>query len=170
LAQFRETIRLHPDHPEALFKIGLICLNSGLYKEAVGSFEQARVLTPQNVRLMLQLAVAYEHLDMIDNAVQVYRDILGFDPLNRIALDKISALGGRQETDPAGRLLDEAPAPTGVQPDSEAEKGHSAQEVRHSKQSDNSHAGQSPTHQSVPPDTTAVLQKVSQPLHHSNEK
>jgi tetratricopeptide (TPR) repeat protein len=92
LKEFKKTIELQPDHAEANFKIGLICLANNMNKEAVKYLETAVTNSPKNIRFMLQLAVAYEKLDLKDNALQVYLRVAELAPLDQIAQQKIKLL------------------------------------------------------------------------------
>jgi tetratricopeptide (TPR) repeat protein len=92
LDEFKKAIEGNPQHVEANFKIGLICLSNNMTKEAVTFFEKSRQYDPKNVRVLLQLGVAYEKLSMKDDAMHVYSAILEIDPLNRIALQKSKLL------------------------------------------------------------------------------
>jgi tetratricopeptide (TPR) repeat protein len=96
LDEFKKAIEGNPQHAEANFKIGLICLSNNMTKEAVTFFEKSRVNDPKNIRVLLQLGVAYEKLSMTGDAMLAYRTILEIDPLNRIALQKTKLLASGQ--------------------------------------------------------------------------
>lgn len=96
LDEFKKAIEGNPQHVEANFKIGLICLSNSMTKEAVSFFEKARASDPKNIRVLLQLGVAYEKLSMKIEAMQVYEAILEIDPLNRVALQKTKLLASGQ--------------------------------------------------------------------------
>lgn len=92
LEEFKRTIELQPDHGEAHFKIGLICMENDMFKEAVQHFERASELMPNSVRILLQLATAYERLTLKENAIAIYEQILTQDALNLVAHQKIELL------------------------------------------------------------------------------
>jgi tetratricopeptide (TPR) repeat protein len=92
LDEFKKTIEGNPFHMEANFRIGLICLNNNMAKEAIVYFEKARSQDPKNIRVILQLGVAYEKIAMKAEALAVYNTILEIDPLNRVALQKTKLL------------------------------------------------------------------------------
>ncbi len=92
LEEFREVIAAYPDHIEANFKIGVICSMNRMYKEAIVHLERATTLAPQSVRMLLQLAAAYERVGLNDKALVTYQAILRLDALNRIALQKVKLL------------------------------------------------------------------------------
>jgi tetratricopeptide (TPR) repeat protein len=96
LDEFKKAVEGNPQHPEANFKIGLICLSNNMIKEAVTFFEKSLSIDPKNIRALLQLGVAYEKLSMKDNAKQVYSTILEIDPLNQVALHKTKLLASGQ--------------------------------------------------------------------------
>jgi Tfp pilus assembly protein PilF len=60
--------------------------------QAIRSFETARGQAPGNVRILLQLAVAYEKKSMPTEAAGLYRQILEIDELNEIARQKLAKL------------------------------------------------------------------------------
>jgi tetratricopeptide (TPR) repeat protein len=96
LDEFKKAVEGNPLHGEANFKIGLICLSNNMTKEAVTFFEKSRSIDPKNIRVLLQLGVAYEKLSMKEDAVRAYGSILEIDPLNRIALQKTKLLASGQ--------------------------------------------------------------------------
>ncbi len=92
LKEFKETVSLNPEHVMANFRIGLLLINNRMYKEAVEYLKAAREADPRNKRVMFQLAVCYERLDMKEDALRVYQDILEHDELNFIAKNKVKQL------------------------------------------------------------------------------
>jgi tetratricopeptide (TPR) repeat protein len=97
LHEFKATLAQNHSHLEANFKMGLICLRNNMVKEAIRYFQAAEQQEPKNVRVLLQLAVAYEKLGDKAPALQAYRNIVAADPLNSIALQKIRYLSGEHE-------------------------------------------------------------------------
>jgi tetratricopeptide (TPR) repeat protein len=98
LAQFKKALSLRPAHVQANFKTGLIALNNGMVNEAIRYLTRAAEHDKDNIRILLQLAVAYERQDSPEKALRVYRRITGIDPLNRIALQKIDMLSADAQT------------------------------------------------------------------------
>jgi tetratricopeptide (TPR) repeat protein len=92
LREFTVTLRQNPQHCEANFKVGLICMRNNMIKEAIRYFETALETEPDNVRILLQRAVAYEKLGDKETALRTYRTIQGIEPLNTIAIQKIKYL------------------------------------------------------------------------------
>jgi Tfp pilus assembly protein PilF len=92
LDEFKKTLEGNPSHAEANFRVGVICLGNNMIKEAVRYLESAHASDPKNVRVLLQLGVAYEKLDMKDEALRTYRLILDFDALNQVAQQKVKLL------------------------------------------------------------------------------
>ena len=92
LSEFKTALQDNPGHVEANFKAGLICTNNGMTKEAIRFFEQALNNDPKNVRIMLQMAVAFEKIGDRQRAMDTYNDVLAVDALNRAALQKIKLL------------------------------------------------------------------------------
>ena len=92
LEEFTKTLAIIPDHSQANFKTGLICLENNMAKEAARYLEKARTGEPDNIRILLQLGVAYEKLAMRAEALQTYQAILAIDELNHVALQKVQGL------------------------------------------------------------------------------
>ena len=96
LEQFKKTVSIKNDHAEANYKIGLIALENNQYKEAIRFFQEAHKHAPHNTRILLQLGVAYEKMEMKNEAVSVYQSILDLDKLNDVALQKLKFLSSRE--------------------------------------------------------------------------
>jgi tetratricopeptide (TPR) repeat protein len=92
MREFASVLKLEPGHAETNFNIGLICLRNNMVKEAIRYFQSAK---PQEPRIMLQLAVAYEKIGDQVQALKTYREIVEKDPVNAIALQKIKFLTQR---------------------------------------------------------------------------
>ncbi len=92
LEEFKKAVKGDSLHREANFKIGLICLANDMNKEAAVFFKRALSTSDKDVRILLQLGVAYERLGMRNEALAAYNVILSVDPLNRIALQKSKLL------------------------------------------------------------------------------
>jgi tetratricopeptide (TPR) repeat protein len=92
LREFTTTLKESPNHRDANFKVGLICLRNNMVKEAIRYFQTALLNDPKNIRAMMQLAVSYEKLGDRAQALQTYRDIVAVDPLNSIGIQKIKYL------------------------------------------------------------------------------
>ncbi|NLE02252.1 MAG: tetratricopeptide repeat protein [Fibrobacter sp.] len=92
LKEFKQTLALNPVHSDANFKTALICVKNGMIKESIKYFQDALVTAPQNLRILLQLAAAFEKLSLTTEAIQVYNKILDIDDLNSIARQKIKML------------------------------------------------------------------------------
>jgi len=95
LKHFLKAITLNGAHAKSHFKVGLIYLQNQQIKEAVRHFEIGLSVVPKDTRMLFQLAVAYEKLHMISEALSVYNNILEINPLNKIAKYKIDLIAGR---------------------------------------------------------------------------
>jgi len=69
-AQTRESLRLSPHNPLASTQLGAILLDAGRTGEAVALFEDARARTPDDQKLLLVLARAYERQGRPDKAAE----------------------------------------------------------------------------------------------------
>ncbi|MFP4163835.1 MAG: tetratricopeptide repeat protein [Chitinispirillaceae bacterium] len=92
LREFTRVLEINPEHTEANFKSGLICLENGMIKEAIRYFETSLDSDRNDTRKMLQLAAAYERLGNRKRALSLYRQITGIDPLHTIASQKVKLL------------------------------------------------------------------------------
>lgn len=97
LDEFKKALEGNPLHAQANFRVGVICLGNNMVKEAVRYLEAARVTDQKNIRVLLQLGVAYEKLEMKDEALRTYRLILDFDALNQVAQQKVKLLSSGQQ-------------------------------------------------------------------------
>jgi tetratricopeptide (TPR) repeat protein len=92
LREYNAALKINPDHVEANFKVGLICIRNNMVKESIRYFRNALKTNQENVRILLQLGVAYEKIGDRDRALKVYRKIITVDALNSIAIQKIKFL------------------------------------------------------------------------------
>ena len=92
LEEFKKALAGNPNHAEANFRIGVICLGNSMMKEAVLYLEKAVAASPKNVRALLQLGVAYERLEMKDEALGIYHRVISEDPSSLVAAQKVKLL------------------------------------------------------------------------------
>lgn len=95
LSCYQKTIENNEQHSQAHFRIGLILFRNREYKEASSHFDQALQNDPNNTNILMQLAAAYEKLELKPEAAMVYEKILQITPLNRIASYKLSLISGK---------------------------------------------------------------------------
>ena len=74
---------LDPNNFDAFYREGFLLLRLKKDKEAVLPLETATKLKPESVDANLLLAVAYENVDMIDNALKVYKKLAVLEPNNK---------------------------------------------------------------------------------------
>lgn len=87
--EFNEALKENSNHVDANFKAGLISLQNNMAKEAIRYFKTALQSDESNIRILFQLAVAFEKLGDKNEAADVYRKILSIDDLNTIAKEKL---------------------------------------------------------------------------------
>jgi protein O-GlcNAc transferase len=92
LEEFKKTLEGNPSHGEANFRVGVICLGNNMVKEAASYLEKAARASPRSVRVLLQLGVAYEKLELPDEALSAYRTVLDIDACNQVAAQKVKLL------------------------------------------------------------------------------
>ena len=90
--EFQSALKDNPDHIQANFKMGLICMGNTMAREAVQYFTRVITIDPYNTRAWLQLGSCYEQLGMNQQALQTYQRITSYDALNDVALHKIRIL------------------------------------------------------------------------------
>jgi tetratricopeptide (TPR) repeat protein len=81
-----------PDHIDANYKVGLICMENNMLKEAIRYFEQTMHNAPNEIPVLIQLAIAYEKIGIIDVSLEMYNKVLAIDPLNTVARQKMKLL------------------------------------------------------------------------------
>jgi Flp pilus assembly protein TadD len=99
---------------------GVDMAKRGLWSEALFRFEQARLLEPQSVSILNNLAVCYEAGGRFEEALATYREALRLAPANRVVKQNYSRFAEfyqgfrpRKETPPATAPAPVAPAPEG---------------------------------------------------------
>ncbi|MDR0330194.1 MAG: tetratricopeptide repeat protein [Chitinispirillales bacterium] len=92
LKEFVLALENNPNHSEASYKAGLVCVENEMFKEAIRYFELSLDGNRKNIRRLLQLAAAYERIGDKSTAVAVYKEVTDIDPLHSIAIQKIKFL------------------------------------------------------------------------------
>jgi tetratricopeptide (TPR) repeat protein len=98
LKYFLKAISYNDAHVKSHFKIGLIFLHNQQFKESIKHLEIARSIEPDDTRILFQLAVAYEKLNLIKEAIAVYNNIIEINPLDKVAKYKLDLITGSQLT------------------------------------------------------------------------
>ncbi len=88
LASYLECLELNGEHLHAHYKVGLIMNGNGQHKEAIKHLSKTIEKLPSHVSALMQLALAYERLNKIDQAKIYYTMAYEEDPFNRIILQK----------------------------------------------------------------------------------
>jgi len=73
-------------------RIGEAWLRKGDYQQSINSIEKARQGQPQNVNLMIELAMLYEAQNKKDVSRKYYEQSLKIDPTNALALNNLAYL------------------------------------------------------------------------------
>jgi tetratricopeptide (TPR) repeat protein len=85
---FNKIIDSNPSFWQASFKLGLLYLKHKKYAGALKTFKNALEQSPDNMRVLHQIAVTFEKLGNIDSAQDTYNHILTINPKDDIALYK----------------------------------------------------------------------------------
>ncbi len=90
----REALRVDPLTPRARERLGMIALDAGRPRDALGLFEKERRVVGRSVSLELLTAAAWRALGDLGRARTAYREALRLDPANQTARDSLAAFGG----------------------------------------------------------------------------
>ncbi len=86
---FLTALEYNPNHYSAHFRAGVLLNGNGQFKEALRHLQTALDLKPNNVRTLVQIAVSYENLNMMDNARDYLYRAFELDPLNQVVVHKL---------------------------------------------------------------------------------
>ncbi len=89
---YLKAIDLNPDHAQARYRVGVLLIGNGQYKEAIRHLEAALRLDSRHVPTLLQLSLAYENLKQRDRARAYLNKAYELDPLNKIIISKLRSL------------------------------------------------------------------------------
>src|SRR5262249_28593959 len=80
---FARVLERMPGHPEALFGLGVVCINEGEFSRAAEQFRVVITRDPRHVRARLHLAHALMELSQWDEALACLRATVQIDPTSR---------------------------------------------------------------------------------------
>jgi tetratricopeptide (TPR) repeat protein len=89
---YLKSIDLNPEHAQARYRVGVLLIGNGQYKEAIRHLDAALRLDAQHVPTLVQLALAYEYLKQPDRARAYLNRAYDLDPLNKVVLSKLRGL------------------------------------------------------------------------------
>lgn len=92
IEKYREIISLFPDEGEANAELSRAYWLNDQPFEAIESIENALDLNPLNIGFLLQAGRYYEQTGSIENALNIYRQVIKIDATNTIALQGIDRL------------------------------------------------------------------------------
>ncbi|UCH98219.1 MAG: fused MFS/spermidine synthase [Candidatus Aminicenantes bacterium] len=95
-------LRYHPDDWSLYLTLGKAYLDKGNYLKAARTIYSAAKLQPGNPEILELLANIYEHLELVENSLQMYREMAKLVPEDPGLKEKINQLSLIQ-TDPAAR-------------------------------------------------------------------
>jgi len=70
---FKDSVKLNPDQPEALYGLGYSNFRMGRFRDAADAFKKATALDPQMAKAHYGLSLAYQELGMTTQLLQEYR-------------------------------------------------------------------------------------------------
>jgi tetratricopeptide (TPR) repeat protein len=92
-SSFTQTIELYPDHAMAHYRLGVLLIGNNQAKEAIRHLEYAVKLQDGLVGAWLQLALAYEGLQLFQKARLCLDKAYSLDPLNKVVALKLREWG-----------------------------------------------------------------------------
>lgn len=91
-ACFLQALNSNPAFWQASFKLGLLYLKNEKYHGALKQLNNALKQSPNNIRILHQIAITHEHLGNIEETKNTYSLILELNPKDDIALHKTSII------------------------------------------------------------------------------
>ena len=85
-----QALNIDPKHPHVLAASGAIADGNGEFRKAVGFFQRAIALDPQNSELMVRLALVYQRLNRELDERAWLRKARFYDPLNSEVLGRLT--------------------------------------------------------------------------------
>ncbi|ODA41995.1 tetratricopeptide repeat protein [Desulfosporosinus sp. BG] len=83
---------LSPRDYKVPFQKGIVYRNLKMYKEATDSLSQANVLMPANTDIIYEIGMVAEAQGQKDEATQIYKQVLSYDPLYKPAIVALERL------------------------------------------------------------------------------
>ena len=107
---FQRILNIDPNHVDTLLRMGISCLRQMNVQEAIRLHLKAWNLDRDNQEVAFSLAADYEEAKRFDDAIKMYKEIIGKDPTNIAALTRLRDAYHRQGnwedlTETQGRLL-----------------------------------------------------------------
>jgi len=88
---YQKAIELYPSHEKANFRIGVLLAVNLQFKEAIQHFMVVRAQS-EDVRVLLQIASAYEHLGQLQIASEYLTKAFQIDPTHKVVIHKLKLL------------------------------------------------------------------------------
>jgi Flp pilus assembly protein TadD len=109
IEQFQETIRLKPDHAQALNNLGIALARKGQINEAIPLLQEAIRLKPDNAEAHYNLGIVLAGNGQTDAAIRQFQEALRLKPDDPDAHNNLgNALGEKGQADAAIRQFQEA--------------------------------------------------------------
>lgn len=85
---FLQAVKSNPEFWQASFKLGLLYLKNKKYSGALTNLNNALKHSPDNIRILHQIAITHENLGNVEETKNTYNHILKIAPKDDIALHK----------------------------------------------------------------------------------
>ena len=84
VANLQQGLALDPNNWVLLQEMGLLHYRAADYAQAAAMWEKARAASPDNVRVLANIAAAYQHADRYDDAASTLQRAIEIDPTPRL--------------------------------------------------------------------------------------
>ncbi|TGE34445.1 tetratricopeptide repeat protein [Desulfosporosinus sp. Sb-LF] len=92
LEKLNKAGELSPRDYKVPFQKGIVYRNLKMYKEATDSLNMANTLMPTNTDIIFEIGMVAEAQGQKDNAIQIYKQVLSYDPLYKPAIAALERL------------------------------------------------------------------------------
>jgi len=92
LENITKAVELSPRDYKGHLQKGIAYRNLGMFEEAMKSLNQANKLNPTNADIIYQIGRVAEDQGDKDMAIGIYKEVLGFDPLFKDAIESLQRL------------------------------------------------------------------------------
>ncbi len=91
---YQSALEFYPQHRMANFRVGVLLNGNNQFKEAIPHFNIVLDLDPEDLKTLLQIAAAYEHLSDKSSAQEYLQRAFQIDPTHKLVIHKLRQLSG----------------------------------------------------------------------------
>ena len=97
IAQYREALRLDPNHRDAMFRLGGVYTQTNRYDDAIATWQRYLKLTNDSPQAYSNLALTYEAAGRAEEAEQTYKAGIARDPNHQACRINYGVMLARQD-------------------------------------------------------------------------